>query len=242
MAQQIENVLKEKIRLKYVTSPEITLKKLAIDFDIPLQVLNRVAREDSWQTQREDFNKSINKHAEKKIKKIIDEKSELLADIFKDQLEAVKMLSEVLTKPIKNDPDQFKRHLVVEKEGFTQRTVEIIFDKVDASAVKTTMSTLKEMVEFEKMLKGLLTTPEERRLSIEERKLKIEERKLELAVQQTNATAGDPEVTTGVIEITAQDQALMDNPIIDSENKIETMSSQFIPVDSDNAVEADDDE
>lgn len=104
-----------KIRIEYETT-KTSYRKLATKYDVSFNTLQDRAKRENWQaTTTETRQKITTKITEKTRQKFIDRQSERIASSLDMELEAAELISALILKTLKEDPEQFNKHLVTQR-------------------------------------------------------------------------------------------------------------------------------
>lgn len=88
---------------------------------------------------------------------------------FKKELVIADKLTDVLDEAV-SDKKQFYRYIVKEKNGTDSGEEERIFGKMDMQAVNNAIKALDSLQEIKRVMHGILTPAEERKLQLAENK------------------------------------------------------------------------
>ena len=133
---------------KEFTDGNISLRALAKKHNISYQTLCRHARDGNWKSLRDG-------KTEKEIKSV--------------EMDIADKLLGVLDEAI-NDEKQFYRYIVKEKTGSDSGEEERIFGKMDMQAFNNAIKALDSLQEIKRVMQGILSPAEERKLLLSETK------------------------------------------------------------------------
>lgn len=154
------------IKIEYVSDPKTSYRKLAEKYNYPFKKISEIGKKEGWgqlrvQLRDKIFKKTMNRISTKK------------SDEYSRVIQSANKILGVIEKNL-DDPKQFNRYIVTENS----ESVEKIFKKADAKALKEMTGALKEImavisaVNSEKKEKNGEGT---KKIQIEYRKMEAEE-------------------------------------------------------------------
>lgn len=169
------------IKHDYVTSPDMSLRKIADKYGIRRDTVYKRSKAESWfatrkKTQAEIGARAIAKTTEKMASELAQESTFLM--MMKGHMD--RMLS---------DHDQFQRMVVT--NVITGETEERVFEKFDSRAMKDSMQTLKMIEEMTRSLYNLQKAETIQRHQIEAERLQLEREKFEFEKQKAEFSRPD---------------------------------------------------
>lgn len=126
----------KQIKTEYITT-DISYRKLAAKYNVPMSTLTRIAIKEKWVEGRERYK---NKVVAKTVEKMATKEANKLAKIRTAADNMADVVAEIF-----DDPEQFRRHLVQVGVGKNFETVERVYNKVDTKAIKDITATLKDL-------------------------------------------------------------------------------------------------
>lgn len=165
----------EKMRADYVTDPGMSLKKLSEKYGVPLRTIAEHSKAENWfATKKQHQEDYCNKLAEKLHQKKLDS--------LEQELESVQNLSDRLFTVLKDDPEQFNRHLTTNM--MTGETTEQIFSKVDVKAMRDAVSVLKVVEDMKRSIIGLQRLENLQKHQLDVEKMQLEKERFEFEKQK----------------------------------------------------------
>ena len=159
------------IRVRYIAGT-MSLKQLAEDSGVSYSRITKHASAEKWAAQRKAFGK---KAAEKAIQRA----GERAQANLEKAILVTEGLLDVSVKALE-DRDQFRRYLVVRKDGRTEETTEEVFRKVDTKALKELTDAVEKLSLLLRNLLGEPGEPERQRIQTE----KLRQEKLRAEIRQ----------------------------------------------------------
>lgn len=175
-----------KLKMEYVTDPEMSLRKLAKKHHIREKTICDKSSAEGWFATKKKHQEEVTARA---IAKVATKQVNALAK----ELESVEKLSDILSKALL-DEQQFNRYIVnetVSDQGSSMSTSnEKIFEALDTRRLREAASTLKlieemkrSMLNIQKMSEVNRELREQRRLEMEEERLKMEQQRMNLGTE-----------------------------------------------------------
>ena len=165
------------LRVRYIAG-KMSLKQLAEENDVSYsQVMQHSSRE-KWTQQRKIFGRNA---AEKTLARA---SARAQANLEKAIL-VTEGLLDVSVKALE-DRDQFRRYLVVRKDGRTEETTEEVFRKVDTKAIKELTEAVEKMTALLRQLLGEPEAGEKQKRETE----KLRQEKLKEEIKQLKDESG----------------------------------------------------
>lgn len=180
MARQ-RSVDLESIKLEYITT-DISQRLLARKYGIAASTISRRAADEHWCDLRADYKRKMTAKAVQKVEARTS--TARAGSIVSLQQSADKMVDVVAQ--VFEDAEQFHRHVVVEKEGFNQTSVEKRFDKYDTRAMRDVTAMIRDLAAAVRDLHEIPTLIERSAMDIAAERLKLEQRKVEQADKDAN--------------------------------------------------------
>jgi len=163
------------LKTEFVTG-DMTVSSLAGKHNISPSTLYRRAQIERWNEAKRDYVQNV-------VDKCADNAACIAAIKLAKEIDIANKLSGVLDRAA-SDEKQFYRHLVKGKdEDGRPATEELIFEKVDMESLNNAIKALKSLEEIKRVMYGILTPAEERKLNAESLK----------------QTKGDEAAQTGVV-------------------------------------------
>lgn len=151
----------ESIKTEYITT-RTSCAKLADKYGVSVSSISKKAASEHWKEKRKKYIENLNeKTVEKTVEKLSNENSEYLTKLITAADNAIETIDNIFS-----DPDQFNRWIV--KQDYT--AVEKTFHKCDTKSLKEAATTLRELIDIQRNLHGLLTKQEELKLEMENKK------------------------------------------------------------------------
>lgn len=172
------------IKHDYVTSPEMTLRKIADKYGISRDCVYKKSKADNWFATRK-------KHQAKVGAKAIAKTETMQANELAKEMHLLAKMQQHVTMAVDDDV-QFRRHIKV--DPITGDLTEEVLDKVDTKAVKDIMQTLKMIEDMSRSLYNIQKAEAIQRHQIEAERLQLERERLELEKERIalrNGDAGD---------------------------------------------------
>lgn len=109
----------KKIRIEYETT-ETSYRKLATKYGVSFSTLKQRAKRENWQATADDTRQEIDtqiaaKVTQKLTQKIVEREAEKITASLDKELEAAELISDLILKTLKEDPQQFNKHLVTKR-------------------------------------------------------------------------------------------------------------------------------
>ena len=150
------------LKTEFVTG-EITASALAKKHNINPQTLYRHYQIERWSDAKREYLESV-------MEKCADKAAYIAAIKLAKEIDIADKLSGVL-EDAATDKKQFYRHIVKEKaEDGSTYTDEKLFGKVDMVSLNNAIKALKSLEEIKRVMYGIATPLEERKLKLEENK------------------------------------------------------------------------
>ena len=150
------------LKTEFVTG-DITASALAKKHNINPQALYRHYQIERWNEAKKEYLESV-------MEKCADKAAYIAAIKLAKEIDIADRLSDVL-EDAAADKKQFYRHIVKEKaEDGSTYTEEKLFDKVDMVSLNSAIKALKSLEEIKRVMYGIATPLEERKLKLEENK------------------------------------------------------------------------
>lgn len=126
----------KQIKTEYITT-DISYRKLAAKYNVPMSTLTRIAIKEKWVESRERYK---NKVVAKTVEKMAAKEANKLAKIRTMTDSMVEVVEGIF-----NDPEQFQRHLVQTRDGQIWDVEERVFKKADTKAIKDITAAIKDL-------------------------------------------------------------------------------------------------
>ena len=166
-----------KIQHDYVTSPDMTLRKISEKYGINYKTVAKRSKADSWFAARKKCQSEVvSKGITKTTNKLAAELSQTSDFLALMQGHMSKMLS---------DSDQFQRHLVT--NIVTGETEEKICGKTDSRAMKDAMQTLELIEKMTRSLYNLQKAETIQKHQLDRERLELERERFEFEKQKAAA-------------------------------------------------------
>lgn len=137
---------------------DTTPAALAKKYNISLSALYRHYKSENWGKLRNEYKESTASVSE-----------DITQEKLKKEIVIADKLTEVLDEAI-NDEKQFYRYIVKEKNGADSGEEERIFGKMDMQAFNNAIKALDSLQEIKRVMHGILTPAEERKMKLAEEK------------------------------------------------------------------------
>lgn len=198
----------DKIRIEYEATG-LSHRKLAEKYGVPYPTLRDRAKREHWTVSANGVRAKI---VAKVQEHVATKRANAIAKELDPALEATELINQLILETLK-DTAQFKRHLIQRKEksfkdiGKTKDfpamkesteswwVEEKLFEVVDTKRLQAAAQALKISKELQRLLKGILSEGESRKLQIEREKLDIEKQKAKGAEKDEVFEILDYEVT-----------------------------------------------
>lgn len=177
------------IKHDYVTSPEMTLRKIADKYGISRDCVYRKSKADNWFATRK-------KHQAKVGAKAIAKTANKQANELAKEMELLSKMKDAVTDTL-SDPAQFHRHIQV--DAVTGDIEDRVLDKVDTRAMKDIMQTLKMIEEMSRSLYNIQKAETIQKHQLDAERLQLEKDKFEFEKQK--AEANKPDTSGAVIRV-----------------------------------------
>lgn len=166
----------EAIKTEYITT-EIGYRPLAAKWHVSWRTLSERAKRENWPQQRAEHKQGV---VTKTVQWVQAETVRTNAsNLLKLQRSADKMVDVV--EAVFEDVDQFHRHLVVQKHGFEQDTVEKHLQKVNTKAIKDLTGAMRDLAAIIRDVYDLPSIQEQSAMDIAAERLRLEQRKADAA-------------------------------------------------------------
>jgi hypothetical protein len=151
------------LKTEFVTS-DISAAALAKKYNINSATLYRHYQIEHWSEERRKYLGSV-------MEKCADKAADIAAMKLAKEIDIANKLSDVLDEAV-SDKKQFQRYVVKEKDsdGATV-TDEKIFGKVDMKSLNSALRALQTLEEIKRVMYGIATPLEERKLRMAEEKI-----------------------------------------------------------------------
>lgn len=177
------------IKHDYVTSPEMTLRKIADKYGISRDCVYRKSKADNWFATRKKHQAEVGARA---IAKTANKQANELAK----EMELLSKMKDAVTDTL-SDPAQFHRHIKV--DAVTGDIEDRVLDKVDTRAMKDIMQTLKMIEEMSRSLYNIQKAETIQKHQIDAERMQLEREKFEFEKQK--AEANKPDTSGAVIRV-----------------------------------------
>lgn len=165
----------EQVKIDYITHKEMSLRAICRKYNLAWGTLGKHSREENWPELKKDY---LNQVVTKAVTKAVTREADKLSKL----IEASDNLTGVLLDATTDDK-QFYRQFVPEtyKDGDSMSTVYVdkVSAKLDARALKDTVSSLKLLEDIQRSLNNLKRAAELNKAKREDEKLKLERDKFE---------------------------------------------------------------
>ena len=172
MARQ-RSVDLEGIKAEYITT-DISQRQLARKYGISASTISRRAAEEHWCDLRADYERNMTAKA---VQKAEARASTARANSIVSLQQSADKMVDVVAQ-VFEDAEQFHRHVVVEKEGFSQKSVEKRFEKYDTRAMRDVTAMIRDLAAAVRDLHEIPTLIERSAMDIAAERLKLEQRKV----------------------------------------------------------------
>lgn len=162
------------IKHDYVTTPNMTLRKIAAKYGITLDTVAHKSKAEGWFATRKE-------HQTKVVTKAITKTCELQAKELAEEADFLALMKGHVSRML-NDQNQFNRHIKV--DPVTGDVSDEILDKVDSRAVKDTMQTLKMIEEMSRSLYNIQKAEAIQKRQLEAERLQLERERFEFEKQK----------------------------------------------------------
>ena len=176
------------IQLDYVTTPDMTLRKIAVKYGINYQTVAKKSKAEGWFATRKN-------HQSKVIARAISKTETKQANELAQEMDFLARMKGHMSRMLQDDM-QFQRHLVETKTfddegGMTVTTDEALFNKFDSKAMKDSMQILQMMENMTRSLYNIQKAEAIQRRQIELERLEIEKERLALEKERNALRNGD---------------------------------------------------
>lgn len=171
----------EKIQLDYVTTPDMTLRKIAKKYGINYKTVALRSKADSWFATRKHYQSDM-------VSKAITKTADKMASELAKEVDFLALMKGHMDRML-SDHDQFQRQVVT--NVITGETEERVFEKFDSRAMKDSMQTLKMIEEMTRSLYNLQKAETIQRHQIEAERLQLEREKFEFEKQKAEFSRPD---------------------------------------------------
>ena len=156
----------DKVQHDYVTTPDMTLRKISEKYGINYKTVALRSKAESWFAARKHYQSEM-------VSKAIARTCRLQAKELSDEAEFLQMMKGHMNRMLK-DEEQFQRHLVTEGGESYYGVEEHIYEKFDSRAMKDAMQTLKMIEEMSRSLYNIQKAEAIQRHQIERERLELE--------------------------------------------------------------------
>lgn len=177
------------IKHDYVTSPEMTLRKIADKYGISRDCVYKKSKADNWFATRK-------KHQAEVGAKAIAKTATKQANELAKEMELLAKMKDAVTDTL-SDPSQFHRHIKV--DAVTGDIEDRVLDKVDTRAMKDTMQVLKMIEEMSRSLYNIQKAEAIQKHQIDAERMQLERERFEFEKQK--AEANKPDTSGAVIRV-----------------------------------------
>lgn len=177
-----------KIQHDYVTSPTMSLRKIAEKYHINYKTVAKKSKAEGWFATRK-------KCQSRMVSKAITKTTNQMANELAKESEFLEMMKGHMGRML-SDEDQFRRQFTTNM--VTGESGETITNKYDARAMKDTMQSLKLIEEMTRSLYNLQKAEVIQRQQIENERLQLERERFEFEKQKADMMKPD---TSAVIRI-----------------------------------------
>lgn len=171
------------IKHDYVTSPEMTLRKIADKYGISRDCVYKKSKADNWFATRKKHQAEVGARA---IAKTATKQANELAK----EMELLAKMKDAVTDTL-SDPLQFHRH--IEVDAVTGDIEDRVLEKVDTRAMKDIMQTLKMIEEMSRSLYNIQKAETIQKHQIDAERMQLEREKFEFEKQKAAYRNGDTE-------------------------------------------------
>lgn len=126
----------KQIKTEYITT-DISYRKLAAKYNVPMSTLTRIAIKEKWVEGRERYK---NKVVAKTVEKMAVKEANKLAKIRTMTDSMVEVVEGIF-----NDPEQFQRHIIQTRCGEIWDAEERVLKKADTKAIKDITAAIKDL-------------------------------------------------------------------------------------------------
>ena len=177
-----------KIQQDYVTTPDMSLRKIAEKYDINPKTVYKKSKAEGWFATRKKCQAKI---AAKGIAKTTNK----MASKLSQEADYLALMKGHVGRMLR-DEQQFNRHLTTNL--ITGETSEVVYEKTDARALKDAMQVLKMMEDMTRSLYNLQKAEVLQKQQIEAARLELERERFEFEKQKAEFSKPD---TNNVIRI-----------------------------------------
>ena len=149
------------LKAEYVTD-DISVRDFAKKHSISYQTVYRHYQVEHWNEARREYLGSV-------MEKCADKAADIAAEKLAKEIHIADKLSDVLDEAI-SDKKQFYRYIVKEKGDGGTYEEEKIFGKMDMQSFNNAIKALQSLEEIKRVMYGILTPAEERKLQLAEGK------------------------------------------------------------------------
>jgi len=188
------------IQLDYVTTPDMTLRKIAAKYGINYQTVAKKSKAEGWFATRKD-------HQSKVIARAISKTETKQANELAQEMDFLSRMKGHVDRMLQDDM-QFQRHLTETKTfdedgGMNVYIEEKTFQKFDSRAMKDSMQILQMMESMTRSLYNIQKAEAIQRRQIELERLEIEKERLALEKERNALRNGnmDADNVYGVVLI-----------------------------------------
>lgn len=158
----------KKIKTEYITT-DISQRKLAAKYNIPLSNITRRCKAEKWVEQREQYKSTVTAKA---VEKTANKNANRLARLMATTTKAIDVAARAF-----DDEQQFNRYLVETGPKDYRETVEQTFAKVDTKALRDLTTVLKDLTGLMREFYNIPTPAQAEAQRIAAERLAMEQRK-----------------------------------------------------------------
>ena len=160
----------EKVQHDYITTPDMTLRKIADKYGINYKTVALRSKADSWFAARKNYQSEM-------VSKAIAKTSEKMAAELSEESDFLQLMKGHMNRML-SDQQQYQRHLIT--NPFTGDTEEKVCEKFDARAMKDSMQMLQMMEAMTRSLYNIQKAEQIQKAQFERERIELEKERIAL--------------------------------------------------------------